>query len=260
MSLKHYGGHLQVPRMESMFCGSKQSYKFTWGLEFVDSKPNSRTRGTHLIERWTQTMGLTTVVALWTYSHRSVFFTLLRGALGVVLLSNISFNSAYHGVSLFPVTAGLSPINASIADQLTSNLAAVTFASYYRSLLLDNTHVIRIPPLSCSGDDCFSYFFPGGLDSIFPRPGSYQQFPAATAYVVNDAPGYQIEFYPISSSDPQLITGDCQVFGTPFSALQICIKKVDSNLIAGIFLRLVSKWRLECLPSGVRNVQKRLMS
>ena len=240
MSLKHYGGHLQVPRMESMFCGSKQSYKFTWGLEFVDSKPNSRTRGTHLIERWTQTMGLTTIVALWTYSHRSVFFTLLRGALGVVLLSNISFNSAYHGVSLFPVTAGLSLINASIADQLTSNLAAVTFASYYRSILLDNTHVIRIPPLSCSGDDCFSYFLPGGLDSIFPRPSSYQQFPAATAYVVNDAPGYQIEFYPISSSDPQLMTGDCQVFGTPFSALQICIKKVDSNLIAGIFLHLVS--------------------
>lgn len=66
----------------------------------------------------------------------------------MVLLTNVSFDSAYHGVSLFPVTAGLSTINASVADQSTTNLAAVTLASYYRSILLDSIHVIHIPPLT----------------------------------------------------------------------------------------------------------------
>ena len=93
--------------------------------------------------------------------------------------------------------------------------------------MLFEFHLYLVPAMIAS------HTFSLEVYSIFPRPGSYQQFPEATAYVVNDAPGYQIEFYPISSSDPQLMTGDCQVFGTPFSALQICIEKVDSHLIAG---------------------------
>jgi len=160
----------------------------------------------------------------------------VRKTLTQLMIESFSFNPGGRWGSYFfraypfnrhilesAVLAGLAPINASIFDDSSANLATVTFALYYRSILVDGSHVVRIPPHSCSGNQCFSYYFPGGLGNIFPRFRVHiTPNPDATAYIVKDAPGYQVEFYPISTADPGLRLDDCQVFGTTlyFTTLQ----------------------------------------
>src|SRR5947207_11936288 len=60
-------------------------------------------------------------------------------------------------------------------------------------------------------------------------------YPTATTYILNDSPGYQVDFYPIKESkDPPMTLDDCRVFGIPFDAIQICLKKSNSSLLAGM--------------------------
>ena len=62
-------------------------------------------------------MGRTTVQPILIFADGRVFFTLLRSALGVLLLSDTSFKSTYRGVYDFPIqSAGLSPLNTSIVN------------------------------------------------------------------------------------------------------------------------------------------------
>lgn len=163
-----------------------------------------------------------------------------RGALGVLLLSDVSFKSTYQKEYVFPIQrAGLSPMNASLADYDGFNLTATAeFWSYFPALLTDSKRVRPVAPLSCSGEMCNSFFIPGSMMTILLEPDlppiQKDNYSSAVSYIQNDAPGYQIEFYPIDPvRDPPMTPNDCRVYGLNMMAIQICLKKSESSMMAG---------------------------
>ena len=63
----------------------------------------------------------------------------------------------------------------------------------------------------------------------------------ANLFVQNNAPGYQIDYYQIDlANDPKMTLDDCRLYGLESVALQICLKKVDTSLMAGGFSTLSS--------------------
>ena len=179
------------------------------------------------------------------YSHvlnaeERLFFVLLRVALGVLLLSDVSFRSTYTEVYQFPVmSAGLSPLNITIADNryAFNSKAVSTFWWFYASILSDAKNVREVEPLSCSAGNCNSYFMPGRAATVVldtsVAPITDQNFTNALSLVQHDAPGYQIDFEPVQSVDPVMTLDDCRLYGVDMVSIQICLKKANSSLIAG---------------------------
>lgn len=69
-------------------------------------------------------------------------------------------------------------------------------------------------------------------DTTLPADNSY---PDAISYIVNDAPGYQFDFYPIDpETDPPITMEDCRVYGIFNAAINICLKQVnETSLLTG---------------------------
>ena len=167
---------------------------------------------------------------------------MLRLALGVLLLSDISFELTYRTVNQFPVAqAGLSALNTTLLyiPQLNLNsTAAEIFWWVYPSLLADGKLSRPLAPLTCSGEGCVSYFLPGALSNVVFETDmaniTNSDYPTATTFIQNDAPGYQIDFYPIDESkDPPVTLDDCRVFGIPSNAIQLCLKAINNSFLAG---------------------------
>lgn len=173
-------------------------------------------------------------------AERRVFFTLLRLAMGILLLSDVSFQVTYPSIMTLPVLrAGLSPLNVSIVNTSIFNETSTTeFWWYFPALLSDSQRVTSVPPLNCSGEACHSYFLPGSMAAIALDPNlpaiTPDRYPDANVYIQNDAPGYQIDYYPIPDEDPSIILADCNLYGADNVALQVCLKSAGSSLLAGI--------------------------
>ena len=181
------------------------------------------------------------------FANRRLFFTLLRCAMGILLLSDISFRSIYPSVKQFPILrAGLSSLNVSLVNTAEFNLSATAdFWWYFPALLSDSQRVAGVPPISCSGESCHSYFLPGSMATIILDPQvpaiTPDTYPNAIAYIQNDAPGYQIDYYPIDpDTDPPLDLNDCHIYGLNNLALQVCLKSSGSSLLAGKFTPMQS--------------------
>jgi len=166
---------------------------------------------------------------------------LIRGGLGVLLLSDISFKSTYRTVYQLPVErAGLSPLNTSVSTAPGFNLKATSvFWWFFPSLLTDGTNARAVAPLNCSGAGCASYFLPGLMNTIAfdsSRPAiTADNYTNAPSFLQNDAPGYQIDFAPIDvETDPGIALSDCQVYGISSLSIQVCLKKVNTSFMAGM--------------------------
>lgn len=176
-----------------------------------------------------------------------ILLTLLRCALGVLLLSDVSFESTYQTVHQFPVLqAGLSDLNTTLIQLPELNLnstATSLFWWYYPSLLADGKLSRPVSPLSCSGEACTSFFLPGALSTVVFEPDmpniTEVDYPTATTFIQNDAPGYQIDFYPVDENDPPLTLNDCRIFGITTNAIQICLKMTDASFLAGTSIKLI---------------------
>ena len=187
-------------------------------------------------------MGWSKVLPVRYFVDDRIFFVILRGALGVLLLSDISFKSTYPGVLDIPVQrAGLSPMNSSVFQSDNFNMSATgEFWWYFPALLSDTKRVGSVEPLiPCTGPQCGSYFMPGSMmvvsldnDTTLPSDSSY---PEAISYIQNDAPGYQLDFYPIDTAvNPAMTMEDCRIYGYNSMALNICIKQVnETSLLSG---------------------------
>jgi hypothetical protein len=163
----------------------------------------------------------------------------LQFGLGIVLLSDISINATYRIVEQFPVLqAGLSPMNASLLQTEYFNATAIdSFWWYFPSMLTDSKVSGAVAPIACSGQPCSSFFLPGPLSVIQFDPTSPNVtnsfYPKATAFVQEDAPGYQIEYSDIIDDAPFTLP-DCRVFGLDGLAIQICLKRSGMSLLAGV--------------------------
>lgn len=111
----------------------------------------------------------------------------------------------------------------------------------FPSLMTDQAVITTIPPITCSNPSCLSYFLPGAMtlvsfDDNLPPIGK-DNYSDAYVFIVNNAPGYQIEYEDVPPDDLTLSLpdGDCQLYGMPWAAILICIKKIDNALIGGTY-------------------------
>lgn len=173
-----------------------------------------------------------------------ILLNLLQFSLGWVLLSDVSFQRTYQTVHQFPVLqAGLSEMNSSLLQTQYFNFTATDIFWWYFPSILDDTKIsTSVAPLSCSGNFCRSFYFPGPISTILFDPTlpniTSSEYSEATSYIQEDAPGYQLEFYPIDEADPVLTIDDCRVYGVSVFAFQICLKKTNSSLLVGIYISL----------------------
>ena len=109
------------------------------------------------------------------------------------------------------------------------------------SLLSDNRFSLPIQPISCSGPSCSSFFLPGGAaiirdlnDQNMLFSGSGHEWDSKAAVLVNNAPGYHMEFYPPPGGWNFNRAADCAAYGeTEGEGLYICLADDGSNLVAG---------------------------
>ena len=150
----------------------------------------------------------------WWALHRLVF-VLIRGTIGIILLSDLTFTTTYPIVFQSRIlNAGLSPLNASVLTPFDAD-AVSEFWWNFPSLMTDQAITKTITPLTCT--NCTSYFFPGAMMTVEFDPGlpdiGRQNFSQAGVFIVNDAPGYQIDFAQVGPDYPPFVEDDCKVYG-----------------------------------------------
>ena len=164
-----------------------------------------------------------------------ILFLVLRAALGVILLAKVNFKTTWYAQYSYPISlGGVPPIDPSLQQipnwaQRASNVVM----NVWPSILVDPTIVTPVPPYVCSGSDCISLFCPGGTGAVANNSvWDKKTYAQATAIVLNDAPGYQIEFTALTNVPPDP-TAVCHSYATSSLGIQICIQTDGSQIIAG---------------------------
>jgi hypothetical protein len=114
------------------------------------------------------------------------------------------------------------------------------------------THQTLPVASACSGPDCLSLFFAGGVGEIFPDPQLITQPSGANMLIIQGESGVQGDYWDFSSTEAPLTTDHCQTWGEEYGAIMICIKPSslnEANLIAGTLHALhFSNFRYGGLP------------
>jgi hypothetical protein len=155
-------------------------------------------------------------------------FIALYVGLGIILLSHTDtlpfWRLRVDEGTYNDTVAGLPPFNASLAAGFEIDL----FFFDWKDGLSNPFKVWPISPMSCSGEYCLSLFLPGTYPEILLTPNA-----TGDSVVLYDIPGYQIEFYPMSSTDPSFdIASDCKYYDV--SQNVICMKSVGNDILLGI--------------------------
>src|SRR5208282_4128875 len=163
-------------------------------------------------------------------TNKRLFLFLLNIVVGISLLSNTSIVQSWREVeSLNFRSSGLGPINATIAEDAWP----LAYWAWLYSLLSTPNFVINVPPTRCAlGNDCQSYYLTGSLYNVDPAASSFTDHPEATLFIVENSVGYQLEYYPPSSNET-LENAECGTYGLDWTALHICLKQSDDDLLAG---------------------------
>ena len=162
------------------------------------------------------------------------------------MLSNISLNTRYIRIGeIDNILAGMPPFNLSSITAENASISLPGNFMFNTNLLYNPKSTISISPLSkdCQafGIDCYSYFLPGPLDRVNTGNGDGRVLSIppvdrrnATHYVVETAPGYQLEFSPFRETI--LFTElECRIIGVWPSVhlIDVCLKNVGDDLMAG---------------------------
>jgi hypothetical protein len=139
----------------------------------------------------------------------------------------------------FPVRWQLISGGNGVFDPRLGDVFKQTSGPYLGSLFLymlrDTSISIPVNPVTegCSAESCISYLLPGGIGNVQPWPTfETLETKAATNYVVQRAPGYQLDFWE-PQADISWSTGSCRIYGTNSSALQLCMQTAGSYASTG---------------------------
>jgi len=162
------------------------------------------------------------------------------------VLGDITFDTVYTPVETQLVLAGLAPINIPILiTHLPVAVAWIYFSTYSISILGNGNFVTGIDPVACRGPDCQSAFLPGSLQlarRLDHLNGTILNlnstvFNNVDTILVHNAPGYQLDFYPVPEGFGFDRTRDCMTFGqTRGQGLFMCISSNNSEILAGTVL------------------------
>jgi len=116
------------------------------------------------------------------------------------------------------------------------------FSAWTASILGISKYVTGIAPASCNGT-CTSVFLPGGVETarvlgpnlnITLLEGGI--FNNADAFLIHDAPGFHLEFFPIAADYSFNRTNDCNLYGeSRGQGAYICVGSYHSSIVAGWF-------------------------
>ena len=150
------------------------------------------------------------------------------------------------GLVAIDVVAGLAGLT--LYTQVDEgNIVPCDDTAFNETSWTDSRISTEIEPWNCTGDYCTSVFLPGGLDLVRLRNGTpytnvYEDIPVT---VINDAPGYQLDF---SVPQEDLMSNsetDCTIHYEGFyGAISLCISNIGSEIIAGMLV-------LSSLISGI---------
>ena len=101
-------------------------------------------------------------------------------------------------------------------------------------------YVTGIAPAACTSN-CTSVFLPGGVEQARLLNTNLNKtllqgeiFDGADAIIIENAPGYHLEFFPMSLNYSFDIATDCLTFGqSPDQGIFICVAFRESTLTAG---------------------------
>jgi hypothetical protein len=137
------------------------------------------------------------------------------------------------------IVGGVTPLNA--YSPVPPSIIDVYFQMYAKDIIMDTTLVQMISPMTCSGPNCTSFFLPGGLDlvrlaeggsnaTIFQKPATNGR----STFIVNDAPGYHLEFFPIPVGSVFDQAKECVTYGgIDKEAIYICVAARGIQIYAG---------------------------
>src|SRR5579859_1840218 len=132
-----------------------------------------------------------------------------------------------------------------LINHLPVAVAWTYFSTYSISILENGNFVTGINPVACRGPDCQSAFLPGSLPlarRLDHLNGTILNlnsivFNNADTVLVYNAPGYQLDFYPVSKGFIFDRTQDCMIFGqTHRQGLFMCISSNNFEILEGTVL------------------------
>jgi len=171
----------------------------------------------------------------------------------VILLFNTNFEPSQPRVSSpTAVIAGMSPFDPALLSQISPDDLAAEALISVDGLLKDQTIAINWMNDTClSTDGCFSYILPGSFDEIIVQ--SSQSLASSLPFegkwfIAEEVPVYRLDYFPLQSN-VYFAQSDCPIYASLSSAVKVCLKNVEENLIAGI-QRILRKLihRLDGMP------------
>ena len=159
-------------------------------------------------------------------------------------LGDVTFQNVYKPIDTLPVIAGLAPINYTILfSHIPKAVACLYLSNYANGFLGASNFVIGMTPISCSGLNCTSAFLPGGLllarRTAETLNGTLLNLNASLlntgqAILINNAPGYQLEFFPVDDGFSFNAETDCGTYGqSRGDGLHVCFGSNNSTLVVG---------------------------
>lgn len=164
-----------------------------------------------------------------------MLLVLIRVAVGALLLLNTVISPTFIPITdAEVVNTGFGKFNASQVVGVDPDQIVLSLLIQTGSFLIDNNDIITFRPFNpaceSTGGDCFSIVMPGALPSNLDISPDHKN--DGIVYIVDNAPGLQLDFY----TGPQLSfqEPDCRIYAAGTSALALCLKNVNDSLSFGI--------------------------
>ncbi|KAK1836854.1 hypothetical protein QBC39DRAFT_429866 [Podospora conica] len=179
-----------------------------------------------------------------------VFLTVLPSIAGILLFARTSLVTVFDTASVYDVTSGIGPFNASyvasfvgsLQDPETEPATAIVpyaFSSIVHNLITNSLFSTVADPISCQPSEryieCASYIISGGLSMVAPwTPDGNPDHPLVR---IRDVPTIQAEFE--GRSGPKSFSNrDCLLLGSERSHIsaELCLSDVSGSMHVGLFL------------------------
>ena len=122
-------------------------------------------------------------------------------------------------------------------------MACLYLSNYANGFLGASNFVIGMTPITCGGDNCTSIFLPGGLLLARRTDGTLNGtllnlnaslLNTGQAIILNNAPGYQMEFFPVDEGFSFNPVTDCATYGqSRGDGLHVCMGSKNSTFVIG---------------------------
>jgi hypothetical protein len=131
-------------------------------------------------------------------------------------------------------------LNTALLPDIPTSVLCIYFSAWTASILGVSKFVTGIAPVTCGGT-CRSVFLPGGIETVRVLGPDLNRtllegglFDNADVFLIHEAPGYQLEFFPIATDYSFDRANDCLLYGqSRGQGLYICVGSHDSSLVAG---------------------------